>query len=133
MGKGRELRRRIEGAYLEHVGGRTSATQFLKALGDLLDEEADCRAGRKNDSDSRRLEYILSEARYRDAIREMVDDFRRIQDERRLGAGLVETVACRLERIAGRARRDRQVPVTAGDLRLMAASLHEALGTKDDG
>lgn len=45
----------------------------------------------------------------------------------------MEAVACRLERIAGRARRYEHLLIAAGDLRLMAASLHEALGTKDDG
>ena len=131
--EGRELRRRIEGAYLEHVRGKTSATQYLGALGDLLDEEADRRAVREGDPDSRHLEHILSELRYEDAIHEMVEDFRRIQGERRLREGLVETVACRLEYIARCASDDEWMPVAGMDLRLMAADLREALGTADDG
>ena len=81
--EGRELRRRIEGAYLEHVRGKTSATQYLGALGDLLDEEADRRAVREGDPDCRHLEHILSELRYEVAIHEMVEDFKRIQAEHR--------------------------------------------------
>ena len=131
--EGRELRRRIEGAYLEHIRGRTSATQYLGALGDLLDEEADRRAVREGDPDSRHLEHILSELRYEVAIHEMVEDFKRIQGERRLRAGLVETVARRLEYMARCASDDEWMPVAGMDLRLMAADLREALGTADDG